>query len=389
MHRDERAPTAAAALARAGRTLEGCSTPIRVGLVIGQLSAGGAEGQLELLCRDLDRAAFAPTVYCLSARVEPHGPRIEAAGIPVRAIHGSRLSRIVQLRHYLRADDIEVVHAWLYIANGYAWAANLGAHRSMITSARNCKVQGSISRHINRLAFGASRAIVVNSRDVAAYVVRQYGAPEDRLRVIYNAIDTRRFAPAGGCGGNGGGAEDPPAPIVTVGRLVEQKNHRLFLRAAAGVLQDVPKARFVIVGDGPLRAALEQQAYSLGIAGRVTFTGERRNVEEILRGASLFWLTSRWEGLPNAVLEAMASGVPAIVTDVGGTRELVRSGVDGFVVPSGEVDAFVRHSCALLREPARRRQFGGAARARAEEFSSARLVRALGDLYQEVVACKR
>jgi glycosyltransferase involved in cell wall biosynthesis len=85
----------------------------------------------------------------------------------------------------------------------------------------------------------------------------------------------------------------------------------------------------------------------------------------------------------------MASGVPAIVTDVGGTRELVRSGVDGFVVPRGEVDGFVRHSRELLREAARRQQFGRAARARAEEFSSTRMVRALSDLYKEVLVCRR
>jgi glycosyltransferase involved in cell wall biosynthesis len=295
------------------------------------------------------------------------------------------------LRRHLRADGIEVVHAWLYFANSYAWMANLGVHRSLITSARNCKVHDRMTRLVNRLAFRASRAIVVNSRDVRAYIARQYGAPGDRIRVVYNAIDTQRFVPGDGAGtgANGSGPQRALGPIVTVGRLVRQKNHELFLRAAARLSQDVSEARFIVVGDGPLRPALQQQACNLGIAERVTFTGERPDVDRILHGASLFWLTSRWEGLPNVVLEAMASGVPAIVTDVGGTRELVRCGVDGFVVPSGEVDAFVRHSRELLREANRRREFGRAARARAEEFSSARMVRALSDVYEEVLTCRR
>lgn len=361
------------------------SGSIRLGLVIGQLTAGGAEGQLALLCRGIDRAAFAPTVYCLSAQAEPYGPWIEATGTPVRMIQGNRVSRVAQLRQHLRADNIEIVHAWLYIANSYAWIANLGARRPMITSARNCKVQDRISQLVNVLAFRSSRAIVVNSRDVGAYVARKYGAPEDRIRVVYNAIDTRRFTPGADIASNGHERDRPLPLIVTVGRLVEQKNHRLFLQAAAELSRDIAAAHFTIVGDGPLRRALEEQARGLGIADRVAFVGERRDVEQILRTASLFWLTSRWEGMPNIVLEAMASGLPVITTDVGGVRELIRCGVDGFVVPDGDAGAFVRHARDLLRKPATRQRLAAAARARAEEFSTVRMVSALSELYAEVL----
>jgi glycosyltransferase involved in cell wall biosynthesis len=352
--------------------------PARLGLVIGQLSAGGAEGQLWLLCRGLDRAVVTPVVYCLSDRTEPYGPLIEAAGVPLRVIMGSRLTRVRRLRQWLQSDRIDVVHAWLFIANAYAWLANHGAGRPLVTSARNCKRQGRALDWLNRRALAASDAIVANSSQVAQYIQNEYGAPQPRIRVIPNGIDTERFRP------RDVGDAEVTGPIVTAGRLVEQKNHALFLRAAADLARLVPEAQFLIAGDGPLRGALEAQARQLGIADRVQFTGERRDIDAVLRSGSILWLTSRWEGMPNIVLEAMASGLPVIATDVGGTRELVRSGVDGFVVPENDAAAFVRHSQELL-QPETRRQFAAAARARAEEFSAARMLKALSELYEDVL----
>jgi len=300
----------------------------------------------------------------------------------VCVVGGRGFERARRLAAAVRRDRVDVVHAWLFIANGYALvaralAALTGAVPPLITSARNCKVQGTVSRLVNAAAFRGSAAIVVNSRDVAEYVVKQYGAPRARIRVINNGIDTVRFRPPD-APVNGSG------PIVTVGRLVEQKNHALFLQAAAQLAAVRPGVRFVIVGDGPLRADLERQAQTLGLGAQVTFAGERRDVDALLRSASLFWLTSRWEGMPNVVLEAMATGVPPVVTDVGGTRELVRSGVEGFVVASGDVTDLVARSRTLLDDGATWQRCSAAARARAEEFSVSRMVARLAALYADV-----
>lgn len=354
--------------------------PVRVGLVIGQLTTGGAEGQLWLLCRALDRARFQLTVYCLSERTAPYAEQIAARGIPVRAVSGARFTRVRALRSWLAADRINVVHAWLFVANSFAWAANCGARRPLVTSARNCKQQGRLLDLVNRQAFQASTAIVVNSENVGTYLAEHYAAPRERVRVIYNGIDTERFHPL-----------EPAVPvtalgpIVTVGRLVAQKNHALFLRAAHQLASEIPGLRFIIVGDGPLRRTLAAQATQSGIADQVMFAGERADVPDLLRGASLFWLTSRWEGLPNVVLEAFASGVPVVATDVGGTRELIRSGVDGFIVANEDHNGFVRHSRELLNDTALRQRFQQAARARAQEFSVGQMAGAFARLYEDVV----
>jgi len=349
--------------------------PIRVGLVIGQLTAGGAEGQLWQLCRGLDRTVATPIVYCLSRRNAPYGPLIEATGVPVRVLGGGRLSRVRQLRHWLRADGVEVVHAWLFIANAYAWAACRGTARALATSARNCKRQGWLLDLLNRWAFRASDVIVANSREVARYVEHVYGAPPARITVVYNAIDLERFRPAAPRRG------DRRPLVAMVGRLVAQKNLDLFVAAAAGLRERVPAARFLLVGDGPLRASVRAAVEAAGLVDCCELAGERHDVDELLRGADLFWLTSNWEGLPNAVIEAMACGLPVVATDVGGTRELVRSGEEGFLIRPGDRESLVTHSVALLTDHAMRARLARAARARAETFSIARMVGAMQDVY--------
>ena len=350
---------------------------MRIGLVIGQLTAGGAEGQLCLLCRELTRrSAITPFVYCLSDRTEPHGPHLDAIGVSVRVVTGHPLVRLRALRRRLAADRIDVVHAWLFVANAYAWLATRGS-RPLVTSARNCKQHGWLLDTLNRRAFAASAAILANSQQVAQYIRDVYEAPPDRIQMIHNAIDTEHFRPT---------TETHPRDlcVVMIGRLVPQKNPGLFVAAASEVRRQLPSVRFRIIGEGPLRPTVEAAIAASGLNGCCEILGERRDVAELLRAADLLWLTSDWEGLPNVVLEAMASGVPVVATDVGGTRELVQDGENGFVIPAGDRDALVARSLSLLRDAARRRQFGIAARARAESLSPGRMADAIEDVYRRV-----
>jgi glycosyltransferase involved in cell wall biosynthesis len=354
--------------------------PLRIAMVIGQLSTGGAEGQLRALCAALDPAAAVPLVYCLSTDTEPYAPLLERDGIAVRVLAGGRWARLRALRAALAADRIDVVHAWLFIANAFAWAATrLGGPR-LVTTARNCKRSGGLLDQLNRRAFAASDAIIVNSRQVGDYIATVYGAPTDRLTVVYNAIDLDRFRPA---------PEPRPAPaplVVMVGRLVKQKNPLLFVAAAAALRRRLPAARFRLIGDGPLRAEVERAARAAGLDEALELTGERRDVETLLPDADLFWLTSDWEGLPNAVLEAMASGLPVVATDVGGTAELIDAGVEGYVIDAGDCDALVARSLEILADPDRHAHMRRAARARAMQFSGAAMARATAAVYARAAA---
>jgi glycosyltransferase involved in cell wall biosynthesis len=350
---------------------------MRVGLVIGQLTTGGAEGQLRLLCEGFDRAAISPTVYCLSDQTEPNGSLLARAGIPVRAIAGGQLDRAKRLRRALTADRIDVVHTWLFIANAYGWVANFRAPRALVTSARNCKRQGRLLDTLNRRAFNASDAIIVNSAEVQHYIEHEYAAPAQHITVIPNAIDLERFRARSRPGES--------AHVITVGRLVRQKNPLLFVAAAAALREHLPAAHFTMIGDGPMRGEVEAAVRAAGLADVCRLAGERADVHELLSQADLFWLTSDWEGLPNALIEALASGLPAVVTDVGGTRDLVDDGVEGFVVMPQNADAIVQPSLAILGDAERRTRMSAAARRRAERFGVGQMVRATQAVYERAL----
>lgn len=352
----------------------------RVGMVIGQLTVGGAEGQLLELVRGLDRSRFEPVVYSLSEESGAMQSRFEAAGIPVERIGAVGPTRARRLAAACHRDRIDLVHSWLFIANSYAWAARcLGVRAPLVTSARNCKTQGLGHHALNIAAFRSSARIVANSEQVRAYIVAKYRAPARRVDVIYNGVDTQRFSAKRPTLGDG-------PIVVAAGRLVTQKNFALLIDAAARLRHLVPSARFRIAGGGPQGDALGEQIRAAQLEGCVELLGERGDIEAVFRQADVFWLTSSWEGLPNVVIEAMAAGLPVVATDVGGARELFDSGQEGFLVRPGNVDDLVYYGGALLRDADLRRTMGQAARVRAQQFSLQRMVQSMQDVYDAALA---
>jgi glycosyltransferase involved in cell wall biosynthesis len=358
----------------------------RVGLVIGQLTYGGAESQLFELARALtakSAASAAPVVYCLSASSEPYGTRLREAGVTLRILpsRGSfDFSRVMALRKALRDDGVSIVHAFLFLASGYAYlATRLRRGIGLVTSARNCKPEPNpLRRAVLRAAFRASARVLCNSREMERYAKSYYGAPEGRTAVVLNGVDTDRF--------------DVPRRaheglrIGTVGRIEKQKNLGVFLDAAALVLAERPDARFEIVGDGSLRAHFEAEVERRGLRGIVTLPGTRSDVPDFYAGLDQFWLTSDYEGTPNVVLEALASGLPVVATRVGGTPEVIDDGVTGMLVDAGDAVGVAQAALTLARDGARGEAMGLAAAASARErFSIAAMVRATEAVYRDAL----
>lgn len=181
------------------------------------------------------------------------------------------------------------------------------------------------------------------------------------------------------------------APVVgTVGNFKAQKAPMDFIRAAARIARRVPAARFVMVGDGEQRAEAERLAGSLGLAGRVTFTGWRRDIPDLLHAFDVFALSSLFEGLPRSVLQAAAAGLPVVATDANGTPEAVDEGRTGYVVPRGDAAALADRVVALLRDPARARAFGRAGRAFiGQEFEIRRMLAQIESEYRTIWRLKR
>jgi glycosyltransferase involved in cell wall biosynthesis len=169
--------------------------------------------------------------------------------------------------------------------------------------------------------------------------------------------------------------------VITVANLRREKGHDVLLDAAAIVSREFPDAHFDIVGAGPELEALNARAESLGLAGVVSFAGHSEDVLARLATADLFVLPSRSEAFPNAVLEAMAMGLPTIASAVGGLLELIEHQQSGVLVLPDDPRALAREISALMANPAKAARLGAAARAQAQTFSFTRMVTAFERVY--------
>lgn len=175
-----------------------------------------------------------------------------------------------------------------------------------------------------------------------------------------------------------------PAGTLVVGavnRLSPQKDPLTLLRALAAPLRELPAARLLLVGDGPLRAAVESLVRGLGLAERVVLTGLRTDVPRLLTAMDVFVSASRWEGLPRTLLQAMATGLPVVATAADGVVDVVTDGRTGRLVPVADADALGCAVLELLRDPGRRAEFAARAAERLPEFDAVRMVRDLEALY--------
>jgi glycosyltransferase involved in cell wall biosynthesis len=178
--------------------------------------------------------------------------------------------------------------------------------------------------------------------------------------------------------------------VTTVGRLTAIKQHSLFLQMAQRVARKSSQVVFLIVGDGELRGRLEQEAKQLGVGHQVQFLGWRGDLETIYAATSVFVLTSRNEGTPVALIEAMAAGVASVATDVGGVRDVIARPQVGLLVPPGNADAVASAVIELVEDPVRRQEMGRHARAFVRgRFQRARLIGDIVRLYDDLLAHTR
>lgn len=223
-------------------------------------------------------------------------------------------------------------------------------------------------------------------REIISYKI----AEPDKIVSVPLGLNLERFinstAEAGELRSELGTSQDSLL-VGIVARLVPIKNHVCFLKAARLVLERNDKAWFVVVGDGELRVELESKARDLKIESRVIFMGFQHNLEKIYAGLDIVTLSSYNEGLPVALIEAMAAGKPVVSTEVGGVRDLILDGNNGLLVPSNDHKALAEAIIYLLRKPDRRAMMGRAGREKAyPDFDKKRLVGDIDNLYRQCLA---
>lgn len=231
---------------------------------------------------------------------------------------------------------------------------------------------------VGRFIIRRSDRIITVSNAVAKHAQHMMKLPKP-VTVIPNGVDTKVFYPKPD-------RQNSNQTILFVGRMVPNKGPEVLIRAVPAVVARFPKARFVLVGDGPLQTRLQNQVKRLGVGRTVQFLGLRHDVPDLMREACLMVRPSTLEGMPLTVLEAMASALPVVATPVGGTPELLQDGVHGYLVPVGDSMALANAIIKVLDSPALAGEMGRRGRELVEKsYSWEAVVTRTEQVYQELL----
>jgi sugar transferase (PEP-CTERM/EpsH1 system associated) len=354
------------------------SRRLRILQVVPGLPLGGLEKGVINLLNGLAGNEFAQAVCCLDERGEM-AARV-AADIPIHVLDRTRhdLALPVRLARVIRDWRPDVIHC----RNLNTWLATLQAHWfSGRRGALVWSLHGFLDGHVVPRRCRIASRLLALSTDRLFAVCRDYAErfsalstiPRGRFDVLYNGVDCHRFAPPLDQLGlrRRLGFHDDELVILTVAGLRPVKGHALLLEAAARVLAlSKRRLRFLWLGDGPERPKLARRIAELGLGEQVQMPGNSDRVAQFLAAADLFVLPSRLEGMSNAILEAMASGLPVVANAVGGNPELIDHGRTGLLCNAGDVDAMAATIGRLVRHDPERGAIGRAARVRAEQFFS-------------------
>jgi glycosyltransferase involved in cell wall biosynthesis len=330
-------------------------------------------------------------VLCLGDEAGELAEEVREAGVPVHTLGfvGLRARSLLgpfRLARALRRERPDIVYAFLFW--GYTLAlpvAALASPKALRVAARRSTPEGDVARRLarplRRLADLVSNAVVANSAEVAEAWLTAYPALRGRMHVIPNGVSIMpRVTPK----------PDGACPvIVCVANLIAYKGHVTLLEAASLLAQRRIPFRLQLVGDGPERSALKTMVTQLRLSAHVEFLGRRDDVPALLTASDLAVLPSYTEGLPNAVMEAMAAGLPVVATAVGGTPSLLAGGAGATVTPRDPV-ALADALEEFLRDPRRRAAAGAIGRRAAQERYSVTVMRdrTLG-LFREMLAATR
>lgn len=371
------------------------SKRVRVLAFVTVFDVGGTERQVVALAKGLDRSRFDLRVACFK-RSGPFLAELEAQGIPVvdypiRNLHGpGTVKEQLRFARDLRRERTQILHTFNFYPNMFAIpAGRLAGVPVIIATLRDMgDLWTPMQRRAQRWICRMAHRVVANADAVREQALKEGYEPE-KVSVIRNGLDLAKFASTPDHALQRSALGLPPhVPVVAV---FSRLNHTVkgihwFLQAAALVAPIHDDVRFLVVGDGPLRADLEALAQRLGLGDRVRFTGVRADIGESMAAASISVIPSESEGLSNVLLESMAASLPVIATSVGGTPEVIEDGQSGLMVPSCDPSALAGAICSLLSDPGLAAALGRAGRRRVElMFQLDRMVTETETLYDDML----
>lgn len=316
------------------------------------LLQGGAERVISLLTKEMAEKGL-PVKILLYQDVQPFytiDPRVEIVYVCKETGSRNVLKNLLWMRRFYR-DNADVVISFLAMYNVLTLLATLGGRQTVIVADRNdprhVPGKGPL-RKLRDFLYRFADGVIVQTKHNQVYFS---AAVQKKSTIIYNPVDL---------GGKAGIALETPKRrrIVSVGRLMPQKNQCLLLEAFAKVREKFPEYTLTIYGEGPHRQTLEERIARLGLEGQVFLPGSVKDVHERITDADVFVMSSDYEGMPNALIEAMCLGLPVISTAVSGATDLIQSGHNGLLVNCGDTDALAEAMEQLLGSREKREAFG-------------------------------
>lgn len=364
----------------------------RVLLLIKGLGRGGAEQLLASAAPHFDRAQFEYELAYLLPWKDALVKDVEDAGVPTHCLEGGRgIAWTRRLRGLVDEGRFDLVHAHSPVVASGARVVVANRTRIVYTEHNVWGRYHPATRWANVLTYPRNDYVFAVSDEVRASMRYPEVLSWRRMpsaETLYHGIDpasVARWTHQNGVRHELG----IPAGAPIVGTVANFKSHKrldVLLRVADRVRRERPEVRFVIVGQGPLETEIRQLARSLGLEDTVIFTGFREDAPRIASAFDIFALSSEHEGLPIALVEALALGRPVVVTAVGGIPEVVEDGLQGYVVPAGDVAAFTDRVVRLIDDHALRSAMGAEGRIRAQAFDIRRTVRRMEQVYEELLS---
>jgi glycosyltransferase involved in cell wall biosynthesis len=289
----------------------------------------------------------------------------------------------LELRKFLREQKIRVVQTFFESSDLWAgFVTKAMSSAKLIWSRRDMGILRTGKHHAAyRLMASAPDRVFAVSEQVRRHCIDVDGIKPSRVQTIYNGLDLADWSSA-----SSAAKQEGEALVTTVGNIRRVKGHDVFIRAAASVAAQFPKATFSIAGDvlePDYFVELQAMMRDLKLSGRFRFAGGVKNLREHLATADVFVLPSRSEGFSNAIVEAMAASLPVVATNVGGNGEAVRDGVSGVIVPPEDPNALAAAIVQLLSDPAKARRMGAEGkRLAAEKFTTEAMMTQITNVYQ-------
>jgi glycosyltransferase involved in cell wall biosynthesis len=363
---------------------------IKVGLIIGQLiRGGGAEKQIIAIAEGLNKEHFDPYVISLSetslytGQNQPQSFRVYA----LRRRSHFDVIRLVQLIKIFKKEKFDIVHSFLPSDNFYTFLASKTAGiKKVITSSRACYYEKNfLKRTANKIIYRKSPLVIANSRAGIKFLNEFYGCDIPKLRLLYNGVEDVTRVAKGKCQLKEEIALNDSTLLCSIGRLDYQKNHEVSISIMPKIIKNNNKIKFVIIGTGVLHEKLQSMIQNLKLQNHVFLLGKREDVYDILLESDIFILSSRYEGLPNVILEAMSAAKPVIATNIGGSAELIIDNQNGFLIEKNDKQALLRKLDLLIEDENLRVRMGKEGRKIAQEkFSMEIMIEKAEAIYREL-----